>query len=103
MSQISNEIVDVASTETPQKTDGPEAKRLSSLAMIWRFARNYPREISYASAALFVAALATASIPASFKALRQASTLRDNEVRPGCLPNAVAPMPPMTMRCCVTR
>lgn len=50
-----------------ETTDKPESKRLSSLAMIWRFARNYPRQIFYAACALLVAALATASIPAAFK------------------------------------
>lgn len=48
-------------------TNKPASKRLSSLGMIWRFARNYPRQIFYAACALLVAALATASIPAAFK------------------------------------
>ena len=67
MSETLTGASDVALPENPQTIDKPEAKRLTSLGMIWRFARNYPRQITYASCALFVAAMATASVPASFK------------------------------------
>jgi ATP-binding cassette, subfamily B, bacterial len=44
-----------------------ESRKLGNLAMIWRFAKNYPRQILIAASALLVAALATVSIPAAFK------------------------------------
>ncbi|MGL5837364.1 MAG: ABC transporter transmembrane domain-containing protein [Sphingorhabdus sp.] len=52
----------------PQDTlPAKESRKLGNLAMIWRFAKNYPRQIAIALAALLVAALATVSIPAAFK------------------------------------
>ncbi len=59
------------SSVQPNKTDdtppAKEARKLGNLAMIWRFAKNYPRQILYAASALLVAAMATTAIPASFK------------------------------------
>jgi ATP-binding cassette subfamily B protein len=43
------------------------SKKLGNLRMIWGFARNYPRQIMIAAAALVTAALATVSIPMAFK------------------------------------
>jgi ATP-binding cassette subfamily B protein len=43
------------------------SKKLGNLRMIWGFARNYPRQIMIATAALVTAALATVSIPMAFK------------------------------------
>jgi ATP-binding cassette, subfamily B, bacterial len=42
-------------------------KKLSSLYMIWNFAKCYPRQIAYAFTALLIAASATVSVPAAFK------------------------------------
>jgi ATP-binding cassette, subfamily B, bacterial len=42
-------------------------KKLGSLAMIWHFAKRYPRQMTYAAIALVVAASATVSVPAAFK------------------------------------
>jgi ATP-binding cassette, subfamily B, bacterial len=49
------------------KAQPKESRKLGNLAMIWRFAKNYPRQILIAASALLVAALATVSIPAAFK------------------------------------
>jgi ATP-binding cassette subfamily B protein len=54
----------------PKTEDMPqpkESRKLGNLAMIWRFAKDYPRQILIAACALLVAALATVSIPAAFK------------------------------------
>jgi ATP-binding cassette subfamily B protein len=53
----------------PQKAEATpkESKKLGNLRMIWGFARNYPRQIMIAAAALVTAALATVSIPMAFK------------------------------------
>lgn len=45
----------------------PPARRLSSLALLWRFARNYPAHIAAALVALVVAATATLAIPQGFR------------------------------------
>jgi ATP-binding cassette, subfamily B, bacterial len=59
-----------ASAELPQRAEKAvpkESKRLGNLAMIWRFAKNYPRQIIIATIALFIAAGASSSIPLAFK------------------------------------
>jgi ATP-binding cassette, subfamily B, bacterial len=55
-----------AAKDEPVPVAEPKRK-LGSLRMIWRFAKNYPRQILIASAALLVAAVATTSVPAAFK------------------------------------
>jgi ATP-binding cassette, subfamily B, bacterial len=50
-----------------EKVQSKESRKLGNLAMIWRFARNYPRQICIATIALFVAAAASSSIPLAFK------------------------------------
>jgi ATP-binding cassette subfamily B protein len=54
---------------SPQKAEATTkgSKKLGNLRMIWGFARNYPRQIMIAAAALVTAALATVSIPMAFK------------------------------------
>jgi hypothetical protein len=56
-------ILPTAEESPPPK----ESRKLGNLAMIWRFAKNYPRQMLIAASALLVAALATVSIPAAFK------------------------------------
>ena len=48
-------------------TDRPKGKSLSSLGMIWGFARRYPGHILCAAIALLVAAAATSGVPYAFK------------------------------------
>ncbi len=69
-------MTDISSTDTATannkaddavKTEPKANKKLGNLAMIWRFARHYPKQIALALTALFVAAVATTSVPASFK------------------------------------
>jgi ATP-binding cassette subfamily B protein len=45
----------------------PKARKLSSLAMVWRFAAHYPGHIACAAVALVVASSATVAIPYGFK------------------------------------
>jgi ATP-binding cassette subfamily B protein len=47
--------------------DDKQKKSLSSLGMVWSFARNYPGHIVCAALALLVAAAATSGVPYSFK------------------------------------
>jgi ATP-binding cassette subfamily B protein len=49
------------------KAQPKESRKLGNLAMIWRFAKRYPKQILIAASALLVAALATVSVPAAFK------------------------------------
>ena len=45
----------------------PKGRNISSLNMIWRFARHYPGRIAVAALALVVAAAATSGVPWAFK------------------------------------
>lgn len=47
--------------------DAPSSRKLSNLALLWGFGRNYPGYIAAAFAALVVSALATLAIPQGFK------------------------------------
>jgi ATP-binding cassette, subfamily B, bacterial len=62
-----------------------ESRKLGNLAMIWRFAKNYPRQIAFAAIALLVAALATVSIPASFKLIVDFAFAKENPVPPAAV------------------
>lgn len=54
---------DIVAPTAAEKIEKPEAKRLSSLGMIWRFAKTYPRQILFALIALVVAASSTLAVP----------------------------------------
>ncbi|MEZ5709411.1 MAG: ABC transporter transmembrane domain-containing protein [Blastomonas sp.] len=58
------ELAEIGS-EQPAERETP--RKLGNLAMLWRFASNYPRQIIFAGLALMVAAGATLAIPAGFK------------------------------------
>ena len=47
--------------------DDPPARRIGDLAMVWRHARRYPRQVAVAGLALVVTSAATIGIPYSFK------------------------------------
>jgi len=51
----------------PEKQERPPFRKIGNLAMIWQFARKYPRQILFAALALLAAAAATLAIPAGFK------------------------------------
>ena len=47
--------------------DDPPTRRIGDLAMVWRHARRYPRQVAVAGLALVVTSAATIGIPYSFK------------------------------------
>ena len=52
----------------PRNAAPPEPRRrLGDLAMVWRHARRYPRQIAVAAAALATTSAATIGIPYGFK------------------------------------
>ncbi len=56
----------------PKKTDGAEKaplRKIGNLKMIWERAIRYPKQITFAAIALFVAAMATLAIPWGFKTI----------------------------------
>ena len=63
----------------------PAERKLSRLALLWRFARAYPLQLSAALAALCVAALTTLAIPQGLK------TVVDNGFARGSDPTDIAP------------
>ncbi len=63
----------------------PEQRKLSKLALLWRFARAYPGQLAAALTALVIAALATLAIPQGLK------LIVDNGFAKGSDPAAVAP------------
>jgi ATP-binding cassette subfamily B protein len=63
----------------------PEQRKLSKLALLWRFARAYPGQLTAALTALVIAALATLAIPQGLK------LIVDNGFAKGSDPAAVAP------------
>ena len=56
-----------APSTAAEKLTEPPKKSLGSLAMIWRFARQYPAQIAAAIVALVFSSAATLAIPAGFK------------------------------------
>ncbi len=55
-------------TDTQGKSaEAPPSRKLSSLGLLWGYARNYPGHLAAALAALVVAAAATLAIPQGFK------------------------------------
>lgn len=57
------ETSEIAVPSTTELTEKPAGKRLSSLGMIWRFAKTYPKQILFALVALIVAASSTLAVP----------------------------------------
>jgi ATP-binding cassette subfamily B protein len=78
-----------ASGPAPTATGGEpkpaETRKLSKLALLWRFARAYPTQLTAALTALFIAALATLAIPQGLK------LIVDNGFAQGSDQAAVAP------------
>ena len=66
MSEITN---DNAPEQEPSEIDKPSAKKIGNLRMVWDRAIQYPRQITFAAIALFVAAMATLAIPWGFKSI----------------------------------
>ena len=62
----SPELIDDLPDAGPDE-DKPPLRKIGNLAMIWRFASNYPQQIFFAALALLAAAGATLAIPAGFK------------------------------------
>ncbi|GGD99694.1 ABC transporter ATP-binding protein [Polymorphobacter glacialis] len=62
-----------------------EQRKLSNLALLWRFARTYPAQLTAALTALVVAALSTLAIPRGLK------LIVDNGFAAGSDPAAIAP------------
>ncbi len=64
MSEITD---DNAPEQEPSDAEKPAIKKIGNLRMIWDRAIKYPKQITFAAIALFVAALATLAIPWGFK------------------------------------
>ncbi|WP_108812174.1 ABC transporter transmembrane domain-containing protein [Sphingorhabdus sp. Alg231-15] len=64
MSEITN---DNAPEKEQSDNDKPPAKKIGNLRMVWDRAIGYPKQITFAAIALFVAAMATLAIPLGFK------------------------------------
>ncbi len=66
MSEITN---DNAPEKEQSDTDKPTVKKIRNLRMVWERAIKYPKQITFAAIALFVAAMATLAIPLGFKSI----------------------------------
>jgi ATP-binding cassette subfamily B protein len=53
--------------DAPRLAEPPSSRKLSNLALLWGYARNYPTQLTAALVALVVAAAATLAIPQGFK------------------------------------
>ena len=69
----------------PSEFDAAPTRKLSNLALLWRFVRNYPNHLIFALLALMVAAGATIAIPQGFK------LIVDHGFKAGSDPAAIAP------------
>ncbi len=69
----------------PSEFDAPPSRKLSNLALLWRFVRNYPSHLTFALLALVIAAAATIAIPQGFK------SIVDHGFRAGSDPAEIAP------------
>ncbi|QXQ04897.1 ATP-binding cassette domain-containing protein [Sphingosinicellaceae bacterium] len=70
---------------TPSEFDAAPTRKLSNLALLWRFVRHYPRHLVLSLLALIVAAGATIAIPQGFK------LIVDHGFKAGSDPAAIAP------------
>jgi len=69
----------------PSAFDAPPSRKLSNLALLWRFVKNYPSHLAFALLALVIAAAATIAIPQGFK------SIVDHGFRAGSDPADIAP------------
>ena len=69
----------------PSEFDAAPTRKLSNLALLWRFVRQYPNHLVFALLSLMVAAGATIAIPQGFK------LIVDHGFRAGSDPAAIAP------------
>ena len=69
----------------PSEFDAAPSRKLTNLALLWRFVRHYPRQLTLALLALMVAAGATIAVPQGFK------LIVDHGFRAGSDPALIAP------------